>query len=117
MQRTRSCLPHVVGVLACGKNVAAHCLNTVHRGPVGCGMLALTMCPHVMDEAMPKHVMRVIKRKWNRMSPAVLQDRRPRDHRDALLWDRFHELVADVIPTSRVPDCILRGGPPSFSGR
>ena len=115
VERTRSCLPHVVGALACAKTVALHCLHTVHRGPVGAGMLVMTMCPHATDEAWPGSVMRVIKTKWPRMSNAVLQVGRPRDRRDAMLWERFRELVADVIPRSRVPDCILHGGPPTFN--
>ena len=35
VQRTRSCLPHILAALAAGKNVGLHCLNTVHRGPLG----------------------------------------------------------------------------------
>jgi hypothetical protein len=80
------------------------------------GMVVMTMCPHAMDEAWAKTVMRTIKTKWPRMSTAVLQSTRPRDYRDGMLWDRFHELVKEVIPRTRVPEGVLREGSLAFTG-
>ena len=41
----RSGLPHIVAVLAAGRNVALHCLDTVHRCPLGLTMLAIAVAP------------------------------------------------------------------------
>ena len=116
VERTRSCLPHIVGTWACSRNVAMHCLNTVHRGPVGMGMLAMILCPHSIDEAVAKTIMQRIKSKWPRMANAVLQSKRPYEYRDAMLWDRFHELVKEVIPRIRVTEGMLREGSVAFTG-
>ena len=68
--RTRSCLPHIVGVLAAGRNVALHCLNTVHRGPLGLTMLVMAFAP----PAAAPDVLQVtgsIRTKWPRASNAL----------------------------------------------
>ena len=116
VQRTRSCLPHIVAVLACGKNVAVHCLNTVHRGPAGFMLLVMSLYPHDIKPEMAPNVLRAIKAKWDRTSSVLLQARRPDRPRDAALWDRCHELVKDVLPGVRVPNHILRGGLPAATG-
>ena len=116
VQRTRSCLPHILAVLACGKNVAVHCLNTCHRGPAGFMLLVMSLYPHDIKPEMAPNVLRAIKAKWDRTSSVLLQARRPDRPRDAALWDRCHELVKDVLPGVRVPNHILRGGPPAATG-
>jgi len=50
------------------------------------------------------------------MSNALLQHTRPDRPRDADLWDRCRELVKDVIPSVRVPNHIVHGGPPTATG-
>jgi hypothetical protein len=45
LKRARAYLPVIVAVLAAGRTVGVHCLNAVHRSPLGLAMLALALLP------------------------------------------------------------------------
>ena len=79
-------------------------------------MLVLSLYPHDIKPEMIPNVFRAIKEKWPRMSNVLLQHTRPDRPRDADLWDRCRELVKDVIPSVRVPNHIVHGGPPTATG-
>ena len=111
----RVCLPFIMAALAAGKNVALHCLHTVHRGPVGLIALALTTYPKDIPHALPREVLRKIKEQWPIMSNATLQVTRPQNHRDARLWDTMHALLKEM-PSFRVPRHIISGGQGVFTG-
>ena len=80
VERMRSCLPHVVGVLASGKNVALHCTSVAHEGKLGLMLLALALAPPTADEADPMQITRAIDWKWHEafeMAGGVATGREP----------------------------------------
>ena len=121
VQRARSCLPYIVGVLAAEQNIALHCSNVEHDGMFGLLMIVLALSPprFIVSEEDVLHIAQAVLKKW--YDGAALPEETLKAycslHHAQVFLHASRLRLAKLTEQPTVPSCFWRVGSADFSGR